>query len=162
MPRLVAAGGTAYDAGMDQQAKRAVKPFGLPSGLLLVLAVLTGLVAMHGLGPGAVPAASHTAATAHRAPAGGHDAAAGAAAPAGHDGCAHAGDPADGGSGGHAQHADATCAAAGTAGSPVLPVPALLPVALGAQAVIAHGILPDAAACGRAPPSLSELQLLRI
>lgn len=147
---------------MGQQAKQAVKPFGLPSGLLLVLAVLTGLVAMHGLGAGVAPAASHTAATAHHAPAGGHAAAASAAASAGHDGCVHAGDPTDGGSGGHAQHADATCAAAGTAGSPVLAAPAALPGTVDAQAVIAHGIVPDATACGRAPPSLSELQLLRI
>lgn len=147
---------------MDQQAKRAVKPFRLPSGLLLVLAVLTGLVAMHGLGPGAVPAASPIAATAHHAPAEGHAAAAGAAASACHEGCAHAGEPADGESGGHAQHADTTCAAAGIAGSPVLPAPAVLPGTVDAQAVIAHGIAPDATTCGRAPPSLSELQLLRI
>ncbi|MFC9292602.1 DUF6153 family protein [Streptomyces sp. NPDC057011] len=137
---------------MSRQAKRAVVPFGLRSCLLLVLSVLFGLVAMHGLGPGSLPAAAHTTAGAHH----------GAEAGAGHEGCVHAGDPSDGGSGGHAAHADATCAAAGIAGSPVLPVPAVLPGTVHAPTAAGHGLVPDVAPGGRAPPSLSELQLLRI
>ncbi|MEN8652210.1 DUF6153 family protein [Streptomyces sp. 21So2-11] len=147
---------------MDEQVKRAMQPFGLRSYLLLVLAVLTGLVAMHGLGPGAaVPVGAHAAATSHRASAAGHEKAIAFDAPC-HDGCIHADDPSDGGRGGHAEHADATCAAAGTAGAPVLPAPAVLPGRADTQAIPAHGITPGATACGRAPPSLSELQLLRI
>ncbi|WP_251057212.1 DUF6153 family protein [Streptomyces sp. ISL-94] len=138
---------------MSRQARRAVVPFGLCSGLLLVLTVLFGLVAMHGLGPGGLPAAAHTTAGAHH----------GAEAAAVHDGCVHADDPSDGGSGGgHAEHADATCAAAGVAGSPVLPVPAVLPGTVHGLTGAGHGVVPDVAFGGRAPPSLSELQLLRI
>ncbi|MFD6967966.1 DUF6153 family protein [Streptomyces sp. NPDC059949] len=146
---------------MDVQVKRAKKPLGLRSYLLLVLAVLAGLVAMHGLGPGAsVPASAHAAASSHHASPAGHGKIA-SDAPC-NDGCVHAGDPIDDGRGGHAEHADATCAATGTAGAPVLPAPAVLPGITDAEAVLAHGIVPDATACGRAPPSLSELQLLRI
>ncbi|MFB7180827.1 DUF6153 family protein [Streptomyces sp. NPDC056257] len=146
---------------MDVQVKRVKKPLGLRSYLLLVLAVLAGLVAMHGLGPGAsVPAGAHAAAGSHHVSAADH----GKIAPDApcHGGCVHAGDPVDDGRGGHAEHADATCAATGTAGAPVLPAPAVLPGITDAETVLAHGILPDATACGRAPPSLSELQLLRI
>lgn len=140
---------------------RAVKPFGLRSYVLLVLAVLTGLVAMHGLGPAPQPAGAHAAVTTHHAPAGGHEQA--AASDTGcSQGCVHADDPAGSGRGGHIEHADATCAAAGTAGAPVLPAPAVLPGHAESQAVLAHGNTPGATACGRAPPSLSELQLLRI
>ncbi|MDD9380332.1 DUF6153 family protein [Streptomyces sp. ZAF1911] len=146
---------------MDGQAMRAVKPFGLRSFLLLVLAVLTGLVAMHGLGPAPQPAAAHAAAASHHAPASGHEQT-GASEAAVLQGCVHADDPAGSGRGGHTEHADATCAAAGTAGAPVLPSPAVMPGHAESQAVLAHGVTPCASACGRAPPSLSELQLLRI
>lgn len=151
----------AYDADMDVQVKRARKPLGLRSSLLLVLAVLAGLVAMHGLGPGAsFPVGAHAGAGSHHASAAGHEkTTSDAPCP---DGCVHVGDPVGGGRGGHAEHADATCAATGTAGAPVLPAPAVLPGSTGSEAVVAHGIVPDATACGRAPPSLSELQLLRI
>ncbi|MEU9236060.1 DUF6153 family protein [Streptomyces subrutilus] len=146
---------------MDGQVMRAVKPFGLRSYLLLVLAVLTGLVAMHGLGPAPQSAAAHAAVTSHHAPTSGHQQAAACDAAAS-QGCVHADDPAGSGGGGHTEHADATCAAAGTVGAPVLPAPAVLPGHAESQAVLAHGITPRATACGRAPPSLSELQLLRI
>ncbi|MGW0392759.1 DUF6153 family protein [Streptomyces sp. NPDC003042] len=145
--------------------RRAAEPFGQRSGVLLVLlvlTVLTGLVAMHGLGPGAVPAAAHAASAssaAHAAPAhhGGTP-----ADSADRQGCLHATEPAGKG-GGHAEHADATCAATGTSGAPVLPAPALVPGgAATATAAAGGGTVPDATACGRAPPSLSELQLLRI
>ncbi|MBT2469025.1 hypothetical protein J7E97_14395 [Streptomyces sp. ISL-66] len=144
---------------MSRQVRRAGRPFGLRASLLLVLAVLTGLVAMHGLGPVAIPAAAHHAAAGEHAPGEHCDP---AASPADHSGRVHAGEPAHDGCGGHAQHADATCAATGTSGAPVLPVPAVMPGTVTSAAAVAHGTEPDATACGRAPPSLSELQLLRI
>ncbi|MGX9890203.1 DUF6153 family protein [Streptomyces sp. NPDC002276] len=75
------------------------------------------------------------------------------------DACDH--DAGDCGS--HMTHADATCASASVAGAPAV-VPLLVPdVAAWAQLPDTRGSLtgggPDG---GRAPPSLSELQLLRI
>ncbi|MGW7453087.1 DUF6153 family protein [Streptomyces sp. NPDC054787] len=146
---------------MDDQEVRAVKPLGLRSYLLLVLLVLAGLVAMHGLGPTPVPAAAHAGAPSHHPAAVGHERTTAADASS-RNACVHAGDPAGNRGGGHAEHADATCAATGTAGAPVLPAPAAASAQADAQAVLAHGAIPGACACGRAPPSLSELQLLRI
>ncbi|MFF4425515.1 DUF6153 family protein [Streptomyces sp. NPDC001549] len=148
---------------MDQQARRAMTPLVLRSYLLLVLAVLVGLVAMHGLGPGAVAAsaaapgcaAAHGTAVAHGMPAAGEHAMR-------HDPAVRADEPAGGGNGGHTQHADATCAATGTAGAPVLPSPAAAPIGVAAVPVPGAGIDTNGAVGGRAPPSLSELQLLRI
>ncbi|MEW1637058.1 DUF6153 family protein [Streptomyces sp. NPDC093801] len=180
------------------------RPGGPAAFLLLVLAVLTGLVAMHGLGPGGLPrphapAAAHTGATTTHTGAAAHTRAAtthtgastthawatrthaaqtGAAQtgsaqarpaqtgsaqarPADDCGCTRAGDPAHGG-GGHAQHADPTCAASGTSGAPVLPAPAPAPGGVPAAAAAAHAAPPGSTAHGRAPPSLSELQLLRV
>lgn len=158
--------------------------------LLLVLAVLAGVLAMHALAPGAGPAPHTTTGT-------GHGPAATATAPgvpavpatalgtpaaapgtpvtvpgtpavvhavafAEHagHGCAHATD----GSGpdGHLSHADATCAASGISTTYV--PPALSP------AVFGHGVGPwtyaaalaDGTRSGRAPPDLAQLQLLRI
>ncbi|QES53446.1 hypothetical protein DEJ51_03620 [Streptomyces venezuelae] len=139
-------------------------PLVLRSYLLLVLAVLVGLVAMHGLGPGGIVAASaaapgctgtHGTAGAHGEPAVGEHATR-------HAPAVRADEPADDGSGGHSQHADATCAAAGTAGAPVLPAPAAAPSGVAAVPVLGPGTGTNGAAGGRAPPSLSELQLLRI
>ncbi|MFI8391085.1 DUF6153 family protein [Streptomyces sp. NPDC085540] len=152
---------------MDQQATCAMKPLGLRSHLLLVLAVLVGLVGMHGLGPGAVPvsaaapgcAAAHGTALAHGTPAADEHA---MQHPMQHGGAARADEPAGDGSGGHTQHADATCAAAGTAGAPVLPSPAAAPSGVAAVPDLGTGINISGAVGGRAPPSLSELQLLRI
>jgi hypothetical protein len=114
--------------------------------------VLLGLLGMHGLGP--VPVG-----VAHS----GHDRMV-ATAPADvavstPGECDHE----DGGCPGHVDHADSTCASASVAGAPVL-VPELLPdvAAWGAPAdapTSPSGSGPDG---GRAPPSLSELQLLRI
>ncbi|WP_236583895.1 DUF6153 family protein [Streptomyces sp. MBT53] len=119
---------------------------------MLVAALLLGLLGMHGLGPVplAHPAPGHavtamTTAVAEKA-----------SAP---DACDH--DAGDCGS--HMTHADATCASASVAGTPAV-VPLLVPdVAAWAQLSDIRGSLtgggPDG---GRAPPSLSELQLLRI
>ncbi|MFC8662782.1 MULTISPECIES: DUF6153 family protein [Streptomyces] len=116
---------------------------------LLVCALLLGLVGMHGLGP--VPAGA------------GHDpmpvAAPMSVVASMPDACEHG----EGGCTGHAQHADPTCASASVAGSPAM-VPVLLSDVAACAGVPRAGAAstgsgPDG---GRAPPSLSELQLLRI
>ncbi|MEU3795269.1 DUF6153 family protein [Streptomyces fructofermentans] len=122
----------------------------LPAGrlfVLLVLAVLTGVLGMHGLASGAASAAG-----------GSHEMVMAAAAdvPRADGGCSHL----DGGAG-HFDHADGTCAAAGT-GAAYTP-PALVGGALSSAGgasvtVVATGWTHG----GRAPPDLSELQLLRI
>ncbi|MFE3741451.1 DUF6153 family protein [Streptomyces sp. NPDC059096] len=123
-------------------------PFGGRALLALVLAVTAGLLAMHGLGPvpalgtHAAPPSVSTHATAADAP---------VCAPPAHDG------------GGHMDHADATCAATGTANGPALWTPPLPGPPSGTEA-LARGARqgPGSAPGDRAPPSLSELQLLRI
>ncbi|MEV0634499.1 DUF6153 family protein [Streptomyces sp. NPDC050619] len=117
---------------------------------LLVGALLLGLLGMHGLGP--VPAAAHGP---DRTVAVGMDMGPKASMPTT---CEHGGD-----CHGHAQHADPTCASASVSGAPGV-VPVLLPdVVVGAGVPLARtspgGSGRDG---GRAPPSLSELQLLRI
>jgi hypothetical protein len=126
---------------------RQVRSYGL-----LVAALLFGLLGMHGLGPVPMldPAPGHSV-TATTVAVGEEASTPG---PCDHD---------TGDCGSHMTHADATCASASVAGAP-----AVLPV-----------LQPDAAACaqvpdgrvsvtgsgpdgGRAPPSLAELQLLRI
>ncbi|MGP4001748.1 DUF6153 family protein [Streptomyces sp. 8N706] len=122
--------------------------------LLLVLAVLTGVFAMHGLAPGGPPAAHadsharHAAGTAEGA----------AAHQAGQD-CVHA---PGGGTAGHLSHADATCAAGGigTPYAPPAPAPALDTAA--ATWLAPPGRAVAATQGGRAPPDLAQLQLLRI
>ncbi|MEU2158085.1 DUF6153 family protein [Streptomyces sp. NPDC019396] len=121
-------------------------------GLLLVLAVLAGLLAMHGLAPGPSTTATPTAHS-------GMHARHGAVAGHGVDHCGRAvrGGAADG----HADHADATCAAGGTSAS--YAPPALSPACGGTvPAALRHGRCGGVTATGRAPPDLAELQLLRI
>ncbi|WP_433548959.1 DUF6153 family protein [Streptomyces sp. CA-294286] len=119
--------------------------------VLLVLAVLAGVLAMHGLGPGLAPAKA-SAATGGHVMATVHEEAAQQAAGS----CAHT----DGGQG-HVDHADAACVAAGIGAAYAPPVLAAAldtapaPLAQPAGAVGTPGN-------GRAPPDLSELQLLRI
>ncbi|MFC9463042.1 DUF6153 family protein [Streptomyces sp. NPDC056637] len=134
---------------------------------LLVGAVLLGLLGMHGLGP--VPAGAYS----EMHPAASSDMGMGGAADAGDragpgqqgvkasasDSCDHG----DGGCGGHMAHADPVCASASIAGPPAV-APALLPDVIACPArpdarTSSAGSGPDG---GRAPPSLSELQLLRI
>ncbi|WP_030839835.1 DUF6153 family protein [Streptomyces sp. NRRL F-4474] len=125
---------------------------------VLVLAVLTGILGMHALGP--APASAAVSAGAHHAAAGDHAAPTAeqtppAAEQAGGD-CSH---PAGGS--GHAEHADATCAAAGVASA--YSPPALAEALLGFPGASSwEPAEPVAAAGARAPPDLAELQLLRI
>jgi hypothetical protein len=139
---------------MSQHTRREAGPSRARAYVMLVLAVLLGVVAMHGLAPGTAFAAGHTVSTTAgpAAPAEVHDDSAGCD-------CAH-GDHHNGG-GGHVSHADETCAASGTSAAPALP--ALVPSAV----CTAPDADPPASAFEatpgvRAPPSLSELQLLRI
>ncbi|MFE1175221.1 DUF6153 family protein [Streptomyces sp. NPDC058773] len=114
--------------------------------VLCVLGLLVGLLGMHGLGPaGAVSPSVH-----------GHRMTVVADA--------HAHCPGDGdcGGSGHLHHADPSCASAALHGPPVLP--ALAP-SLGCPVPPADATgagEPDKRDGGRAPPSLAELQLLRI
>ncbi|TWD12890.1 hypothetical protein FB570_12139 [Streptomyces sp. T12] len=136
----------------DKSVTASTHSSGRPAGrllTLLVLAVLAGVLGMHGLAPGGVPAAQAAA---------GHEMVMVAAdgVPRADGGCAHT----DGGPG-HLDHADGMCAAAGTAS--VYTPPALTGTVLRAPAApslttAATGSPHD----GRAPPDLSELQLLRI
>lgn len=137
---------------MSAMARTRTLASGRPSGCplaLLVLAVLAGVLGMHGLAPGGGLAPQTVA---------GHEMAAAVAheVPHADGGCTHT----DGGAG-HIDHADGTCAAAGT--SSAYTPPALAGTVLDAPAALSPtvaitGSLPD----GRAPPDLSELQLLRI
>ncbi|MET9671047.1 DUF6153 family protein [Streptomyces sp. NPDC006475] len=127
---------------------RSTIPSRRPPGRLLVplvMAVVAGVLGMHALAPGGLPATSHadaghsmvTAQTGDRIE---------ASAP-----CSHTDGGAD-----HLDHADGTCSAAGI-GSGYTP-PAL-PAALAAVVSASWHKAPDGA---RAPPDLAELQLLRI
>ncbi|MCY0941087.1 DUF6153 family protein [Streptomyces antarcticus] len=119
--------------------------------VLLVLAVLAGVLAMHGLVPGSASAQApavtdgHSMAMVHEVTA---QQVTGA--------CSHT----DGGTG-HAEHADATCAAAGV-GAPYAPPVLAAALDTGPAPVALPGSAAGTPECGRAPPDLAELQLLRI
>ncbi|MEU5256249.1 DUF6153 family protein [Streptomyces longwoodensis] len=118
--------------------------------MLLVLAVLAGVLGMHGLAPGGAVAAHAGAGHAMVMPdAGG--------VPHADGGCRHT----DGGSG-HLDHADATCAASGIGSPYTPPAPAAGPVLHAPAATVSAAFLTGSPHDGRAPPDLSELQLLRI
>ncbi|POX53735.1 hypothetical protein C3489_14855 [Streptomyces sp. Ru71] len=115
--------------------------------VVAVLGLLVGLLGMHALAPGGAMPERH-----------GH-AGSRAAVVLVEDGCA--GDDGHCG-GGHARHADVTCASGAVSGGPVLPAlvadpgAVVVPVRSGCGYI---GAAPDGA---RAPPSLAELQSLRI
>ncbi|MFG2237361.1 DUF6153 family protein [Streptomyces sp. NPDC048734] len=129
---------------------------------LLVLGLLIGLFGMHGLAPGGTagrhsPPPSHASHSWHAS----HS----PAAPQ------HA-DPAvvsaehlchGGGDGrGHAEHADPTCSSGAVGAGPLLPVPALDPTGRAGEPVGSRSSTATGPEDARAPPSLAELQLLRI
>jgi hypothetical protein len=126
-----------------------------------VLGLLAGVLAMHGLAPGGAPGHGHAHARSgtHAHVLSGSHAHSGdhlrAGAPQGLHGC-----PDDGG--GHARHADPTCAAGAVSGGPVLPAPVLDPVPAAVRADALRAYAAEAPDGARAPPSLAELQLLRI
>ncbi|KOG28524.1 DUF6153 family protein [Streptomyces resistomycificus] len=112
---------------------------------LLVLGLWAGLLAMHGLAPGGV--VHEHAGPLH-----------GTAQVEVQDDCGHGG----GCGGGHLAHADATCAAAAVSGAPTLPALVPDPVAATVRAGFVRSYAVAAPDSARAPPSLAELQLLRI
>ncbi|MGW0750848.1 DUF6153 family protein [Streptomyces sp. NPDC002587] len=123
-----------------------------PGRLLLLLAVLAGVLAMHALGAGGTTARVHTAASGAHATVPDRE---GPGHQAGAD-CSHT-------PGGHGfvHHADPTCAAAGTVTAYAPPaLAAALPGATRAGEPATRA--PASARNGRAPPDLAELQLLRI
>ncbi|MGW4233623.1 DUF6153 family protein [Streptomyces sp. NPDC004980] len=131
---------------MSVDKKSVVPQQALRNHGLLVLAVLLGLLGMHALGPG--PLAAQTTAS-YSSPSVVLDAS---------DHCDHD----CSGHGGHGEHADPTCASAAVSGSIALPAPQPALICSGEPAA---GLVTRSTAApggGRAPPSLSELQLLRI
>ncbi len=115
--------------------------------MCLVLAVLAGLLGMHG--PAAAPAFA--------APASSHSHERQAGPPVSADGDCH--DPCEG----HETHAVTDCAAASVGAGPAPSPPSPAPYATGgATAAASAGAAPPAPEGGRGPPSLSQLQLLRI
>ncbi|MFI5529510.1 DUF6153 family protein [Kitasatospora sp. NPDC051853] len=120
-----------------------------PARVLLVLAALLGVLGMHGLGavPGS-PAAPPAPAVAMAA--GEHHGQHGAP---GHG---------DGGGGGHDLHAGPMCLAGAVAAPFVPPPPGPAPSAVPERAACPVGGLTDGQPeGGRAPPDLTELQVLR-
>ncbi|MEU6814227.1 DUF6153 family protein [Streptomyces sp. NPDC046860] len=113
---------------------------------LLVLAVLTGLLGMHALAP--------VGGTGH--PEHAHAVHAGVLADA-------PGDCPDGHCGGHRlHHADPSCASGAVSGGPELPEPLAGPFGAPEPCGEARTRAPASPDGARAPPSLAELQLLRI
>lgn len=139
-----------YDGGMSRAVQPPSRRPAGPGLVLLVMAVLTGVLAMHGLAPGPAPMDVTVSGSTHGAMTTPEKAVQAAGD------CSHAA-----GGPGHAHHADATCAAAGV-GAPYAPPPlASAPgVLLVAQTPPLGAV--GAPEGGRAPPDLAELQLLRI
>ncbi|MFJ3718747.1 DUF6153 family protein [Streptomyces sp. NPDC090057] len=131
---------------MPSRQQRAPRPPRRPRRALLVLAVLAGLLGMHALAPGGGtghPARAHTG---YRAVA----VMAQDACPDGHCG------------GDHLHHADASCASGAVKDGPGSPVPAPGPVTAQAAPEACPSLAGTAPDGARAPPTLAELQLLRI
>ncbi|MEU0069775.1 DUF6153 family protein [Streptomyces sp. NPDC006332] len=117
-----------------------------PWRALLVLGLLAGLLAMHAMAPGGM---------------GGHERAADMQRMTSVSVSAH-GECAGDCGGGHLQHADPTCAAAAVRGTPSLPALLPDPVAVPERGDAVCAYAAEAPDSARAPPSLAELQLLRI
>ncbi|KUN82214.1 hypothetical protein AQJ66_22600 [Streptomyces bungoensis] len=122
----------------------------------LVLALVAGVLGMHALSPAGMPASGRHDAMMSVEPRGHHPTLAHAA---GGD-CRHLSDADDGGM--VMDHAGGTCAAGGTSTSYVPPALTPAPTAHVDPAATACGGPAAGTADGRAPPDLSELQLLRI
>ncbi|MEU2713166.1 DUF6153 family protein [Streptomyces sp. NPDC007205] len=135
---------------MPRTAPRAPHPPQWRWRALLVLAVLAGLLGMHALAPGGGMGRSEHAPSARLT---------GVVAVSAQDDC-----PGDDGhcGGGHLHHADPTCASGAVNGGPQLPALAPDPVTAPAPAPGPRSRAASAPDGARAPPSLAELQLLRI
>lgn len=125
--------------------------------MLLVLAVLVGLLGMHALGPGGGPGHAEHGGPEPGRPA--HHTATATVASAARDDCPDA----DGHcGGGRLHHADPACASGALNGGPQLPAPVPDPVAVPAPDPCPRSRTATDPEGARAPPSLAELQLLRI
>ncbi|MFJ6130030.1 DUF6153 family protein [Streptomyces griseoviridis] len=154
---------------MTARAQRtAVPPPAVRWRSVLVLALLAGVFAMHALAPGGGAGHTSAVAPAHRTMTAVADAhqpmTAVADASRTMTAVADAGTRADAGrhGGGHLRHADQTCASGAVNGGPSLPGLAVGPVVDAAPAGAVPGRRAAAPDGARAPPSLAELQLLRI
>ncbi|WP_055535704.1 DUF6153 family protein [Streptomyces graminilatus] len=122
----------------------------------VVLGLLAGVLAMHGLAPGGLSVGmTHSAHHGHEAQA--SRSLSMRAGPAEESVCHCSGSP-----DGHAQHADATCASGAVPAGHTFAALAPDPAGASALAARADRSLPPAPEGARAPPSLAELQLLRI
>lgn len=129
-----------------------------------MLGLLVGLVGMHGLAPGGSTATGHHSSpsshsghpwgSSHSATAARH--AEPAVVSAAH--LCHGG----GDGSGHAEHADPACSSGAVGAGPLLPVPALDPAGRAGEPVGGGSSTTTGPEDARAPPSLAELQLLRI
>jgi len=113
---------------------------------LLVLALLVGLLGMHALAPGG-GLHGHEGASASA-----HMGAVASVDETCHDGCGS----------GHLHHADASCVSGAVSGGPALPALAPDPAAAAVHEDALSTRAVPSRDCARAPPSLAELQLLRI
>ncbi|MFI7413503.1 DUF6153 family protein [Streptomyces sp. NPDC049627] len=137
------------------QLRRALSPLTWWPALL-VLGLLTGLFGMHGLAPGSATAVGgHHSAAGHHTPAAAHADMTGSMST---ESLCHG----DSDGGGHAQHADATCSSGAVSTGPALPALPPDPAGQAASGVGGHRSTATEPDGGRAPPSLAELQLLRI
>ncbi|ELP62263.1 DUF6153 family protein [Streptomyces turgidiscabies] len=135
------------------QRQRRTHPPSWWARALVVLGLLAGVLAMHGLGPGGM--SGGTADASHH---GRHAQPMSARSGPSDESVCHG----MGSHGGHSQHADATCASGAVPAGHTFP--ALAPDPTGATALAdradhSPARSPEGA---RAPPSLAELQLLRI
>ncbi|MFF9155249.1 DUF6153 family protein [Streptomyces sp. NPDC014846] len=122
----------------------------------LVLAVVAGVLGMHALSPAGMPATGQHALMAAQSTGHGHQP---TRVHTGGADCRHLSDAGDGGMA--MDHTAGTCAAGGTAAAYI--PPALVPSPVAVRPTATAGGVPAAGAVdGRAPPDLSELQLLRI
>ncbi|WP_052479706.1 DUF6153 family protein [Streptomyces sp. AVP053U2] len=124
---------------------------------LLVLGLLAGLFGMHGLAPGGATAVTgpHVSSGPHASSAAAHEDMTGSVSA---ESVCHGGRDGSG----HAQHADATCSSGAVGAGPALPAPLPDPTARAASSAGGHRSAATDPEGGRAPPSLAELQLLRI
>ncbi|WP_030740333.1 DUF6153 family protein [Streptomyces sp. NRRL F-5135] len=130
---------------MKRQRRDVTRPRGARVLLPLVLAVVAGVLAMHGLASADTTAGHDAAPTSHAMTAMAPD-----CVQPEHDG------------GGHMDHADATCAAAGIGSAPALPALPVAVTSVGPVTPVDGARHVSGAPPGGSSASLSELQLLRI
>jgi hypothetical protein len=150
----------AYDAGVRRDGYEAGRRRPLPVRAVLVALLLVGLLGMHGLGSAAPPQGEEHPRATHATGASTHGS--GASMPVDDPQQERACHGSEGGPAHHSAHADDLCAAGGVSGAPELSAPAVSPLSPSGPAPRSHVPARYEPEGGRAPPSLAELQLLRI